>query len=86
MGATGSPISKSLYWWRKYQGYLNPQTVEGRGISPIKNQKGYFSGTECQIGLKSGCKFKGGFLEVYVKNINVDLEGTLEGFYLVRVP
>ena len=51
--------------------FLGP-SKHGRGRGgnwPIENQKGYFSGTECQIDLKPGCRFK--FLrclDVYVKN------------------
>ena len=65
----------------KLQIFTNEKIAWGANW-PIKNQKGYFSGTKCQIDLKLGCEFK--FfrcLEVNEKFINMDLGGILEGLF-----
>ena len=59
-----------------------------RTLKKSINQKDYFSGIECRIDLKPGCKLK--FfrcLEVYLKILTkMDLEGTLEDLFWARVP
>ena len=70
-------------------GRLSTFSMSGVGAKwPTENQKGYFSGSECQIDLKPGwkCKF---FccLEVYAKKIiNMGLEGPWRAFIWLVCP
>ena len=62
---------------------INTNHTGGGGKWPTANLNAYFSATGCPVDLKPSCIFK--FvccLEVYEKKlINLDLGGTLEGFY-----
>ena len=50
-------------------------SVGGGGNWPIKNPKGYFSGTKCGIDLKTGFKV------VKTKLIDKNIEGTMEDVF-----